>query len=369
MTSISATTSHREPHPVVAPGRGAAKTPISLAADDAQALPSRPAPVDPSATFGPRIDFVELRTRWRGAAEFATALDLDAHRDQAFDSLSLTLPAGSITVLLGTRGAGKTLLACHLLGVVAPDGGQVLVDGQSVWQMPQPQRGELRESFGVFRGGIRIRESALVDSLSVFDNLLAQLRRRGHTDHLEPIARDYLVDFALTGQATTLAGALDPASRRRLALALALVGDPPVVVIDDPGLALDRHHLEHVVNAIKRWHARTHSTMLITVRSLSVAKALGQRVGVLRDGRVIAHGSPERVLAGVVDEESFARRFGTDLGGVGEADPERGRHGLRQIYRTENRRHTALVLAFFLTVIVTAAILLSGLLTNPLIPV
>jgi ABC-type multidrug transport system ATPase subunit len=109
--------------------------------------------------------------------------------------------------------------------------------------------------------------------------------------------------------------------------------------------------------------------MLITVRSLSVAKALGQRVGVLRDGRVIAHGSPEQVLAGVVDEESFARRFGTDLGGVGEADPERGRHELRQIYRTENRRHTALVLAFFLTVIVTAAILLSGLLTNPLIPV
>jgi ABC-type multidrug transport system ATPase subunit len=124
-----------------------------------------------------------------------------------------------------------------------------------------------------------------------------------------------------------------------------------------------------VIDAIKSWHARTGSTMMITVRSLRVARALGQRVAVLRDGRVIADGGPEQVLAGVVDDESFARRFGTDLGGVGEADPERGRHELRQIYRSENRRQLALVLAFFLTVIVIAAVLLSGiLLTNPLVP-
>jgi ABC-type multidrug transport system ATPase subunit len=369
MTSTSTTTSQGELHPVLPSGCGTAQTPASLEADASVPVPAGPVRVEPKSAVGPRVDFVELRTRWRGAAEFATALDLDAHREQVFDALSLTLPAGQISVLLGTRGAGKTLLACHLLGVVAPDDGQVLIDGQSIWQMPEPRRGELRESFGVFRGGIRIRQSAVLDSLSVFDNLLAQLRRRGRTEHLESTAREFLVDFALSGQAATRAGALDSASRRRLALALALVGDPPLVVIDDPGLALDRHHLEHVINAIRRWHARTHSTMLITVRSLRVAKALGHRVAVLRDGRVIAHGSPEQVLTGVIDEHSFARRFGTDMGGVGEADPERGRHELRQIYQTENHRHTALVLAFFLTIIATAAILLSGLLTNPLIPV
>src|SRR5581483_9373150 len=206
---------------------------------------------------GPCVEFVELSTRWRGHVSFAAALDPNGHREQGFDALSLPLPAGRITVLLGAQGAGKTLLACHLLGVAAPDSGAVLVDGQSMWQLPERARTELIGAIGVMRGGVRIQDSAILDSCSVVDNLVLRLARRGPTESAEQHARHYPERFDLTAVAEQLPTALDPGARRRLALVLALAADPPLVVIDEPGQAFDLHHYQRLTEAIKSWQART----------------------------------------------------------------------------------------------------------------
>jgi ABC-type multidrug transport system ATPase subunit len=312
------------------------------------------------AGVGPCVEFVDLSTRWRGHVQFAAAVDLDTHREQVFEALSLTVPAGRITVLLGARGAGKSLLACHLLGVSAPDRGAVLVDGRSVWEQPERARRELLGDVGVLRGGARIQDSAIADSRTVFDNVVVQLARRGRTESVEQHAREYLDRFDLTAVAHERPAALDPGARRRLALALALVGDPSLVVIDDPGQALDLHHYERVSEEVRSWQARTGATMLITVRSLEIARRLGDRVVVLRDGRVLAQGGAEQVLAGVVDDECFQRRFGTNLGGFAEADPERIRRAQRSARKAENRRHLGLVLAFLALGITIMVMLLAG---------
>jgi ABC-type multidrug transport system ATPase subunit len=296
---------------------------------------------------------------------FAAAVDPDNHREQVFDALSLTLPAGRITVVLGARGAGKTLLAAHLLGVSAPDSGAVLVDGCSVWELTERARNELIGGIGVLRGGVRIQDSAILDSRTVVDNLVLQLAHRGRTESAEQHARDYLERFDLTAVAEQLPAALDPGARRRLALVLALAGDPPLVVIDDPGQAFDLHHHERLTDAVKSWQARTGATMLITVRSLEIARRLGDRVVVLRDGRVLAQGGPEQVLAAVCDDESFQRRFGTDLGGFAEADPERIRHAQQANRRAENRRHLGLLCAFIALGITLMVMLLAGIIANP----
>ena len=113
--------------------------PISAAAVTVEAHP----PTAPAAPFapagddrraggvGPTVEFVEVSTRWRQHVTFAAAVEPHGHREQVLDALSLTVPAGQITVLLGARGAGKTLLACHLLGLSAPDSGAVLEIGRA----------------------------------------------------------------------------------------------------------------------------------------------------------------------------------------------------------------------------------------------
>ena|SRR5581483_3584239 len=328
-------------------------------------VPAAVPAVRPRAGVGPCVEFVGLSTRWRGHVNFAAAVDPDSHRGQVFDALSLTLPAGRITVLLGARGAGKTLLACHLLGVAAPDSGAVLVDGRSVWQLPERARTELTGDIGMMRGGARIQDSAILDSCSVVDNLVLRLARRGPTESAEQHARDYLERFDLTAVAEQLPTALDPGARRRLALLLALAADPPLVVIDEPGQAFDLHHYERLSDAVKSWQARTGATMLITLHSLEIARRLGDRVVVLREGRVLSQGGPEQVLAAVCDDESFQRRFGTNLGGFAEADPERIRQAQHANRRTENRRHLGLLLAFLALGITLIVMLLAGIITNP----
>jgi hypothetical protein len=98
MTSTSTTTSYSELNAVLDQGRSGAGTPTPIGDDGTELVPVPPVRLAPIGTVGPRIDFVELRSRWRGDAEFGTALDLDAHREEVFDALSLILPAGHITV-------------------------------------------------------------------------------------------------------------------------------------------------------------------------------------------------------------------------------------------------------------------------------
>jgi ABC-type multidrug transport system ATPase subunit len=88
-------------------------------------------------------------------------------------AVSLTLPSGQVTVLLGDHGSGKTLLALHLLGEVPLSSGQVLSNGHSVWEMPEDKRLMLHDQVGALLGGRRIRRSHIVHDASVRANLLA----------------------------------------------------------------------------------------------------------------------------------------------------------------------------------------------------
>ena len=310
---------------------------------------------------GPQIEFRDLHTRWQAGGQRVSPTAAD--RGEALTGLSLTVPPGQITVLLGDHQSGKSLLALHLLGELAPDSGHVQVGGQSLWELPEQQRRAIHDRFGVLRGGTTIRESELDPHRSVRDNFVDQLRSSDAAALAEQAASDCLEYFDLSEYAEAKPDQLDAAARRRLALALALAADPQVVVIDDPGEALDVTHLEGMLESIKGWQARTEATVLITVHSLRVARELGHQVAVLRGGEVIAHGAPADVLDGVVDDQSYEQRFGTSIGGVAEADPERSGNRTRLLNLAENRRHIAFVVAFFvLAVVIIAALLFSGVL-------
>lgn len=273
----------------------------------------------------PEIEYRDVHTSW-GTYPGPTVPSRGSWgRDEALTGLSLILPAGQTTVLLGDHGSGKSLLALHLLGEVPLTSGQVLSNGQSVWDMPEPKRLMLHDQVGVLLGGRRIRKSHLAPDASVRENVLAQIRRsklRRSNNH-EYATNVWLADIKLSEVADRRPDELGPAERRRLAIALALAWDPALVVIDDPGEALNYTHVHVQIEGFKRWHLYSGSTVLVALRSLMVTKLIADRVAVLRDGKVLAQGSPEEVLHGVIDDDTFEQRFGTGLGGYSEADPQR----------------------------------------------
>jgi glycine betaine/proline transport system ATP-binding protein len=235
----------------------------------------------------------------------------------------LTLPAGKSTVLLGDRKSGKTLVAMHLLLEVPLERGQLLSNGESVWDMPEEKRMMLHSQVGIMIGDSHIRRSHIDTRATVRENLVAQLGRSKNVEDPEDVVEEWLHDYDLTGFADKIPDKTSSAARRRLAMALALAWDPALVVLDDLGAAIDYAHFKPLNEAAVKWHQRTGATVLITVRSLAMAKLVSHQVAILRDGKVLECGPPEEVLHGVTDDESFERRFGTGLGGFSEYDPER----------------------------------------------
>jgi ABC-type glutathione transport system ATPase component len=274
---------------------------------------------DGQAIRGPEIEFRDLHTGWSDYPGKATA----GEREEALAGFSLTLPPGQVTVLLGDHRSGKSLVALHLLLEVPLHGGQIFSNGRSVWEMSEERRQWLHSLVGVLRGGTRIKESHIDVGASVRDNIAERLRHSDLVENTEADVAAWLEDYDLTQDADSLPDQLSPGARRRLAVALALAWDPALVVLDDPGEAIDLAHFARQVETFGRWQTRTRSTVLMTLHSLQVAKAMGHQVAVLRDGQVVAHGSPAEVLDGIIDDETFERRFHTGLGGIAEADPLR----------------------------------------------
>lgn len=258
---------------------------------------------------GPRIEFVGVSTGHNG------------HR--ALADVSFTVPAGSITVLMGNPGGGKSLLVRHLLDEVRPDEGQILIDGQSLWDLPPDQRQRFHDRVGVLRAGNSVRESELDESATVRENIAAQL---GHSDRglgkdTQLTIDDCVAELDLGDVLDSRPADLEPGDKRRLALAVALLGDPAVVVLDDPGEGIDVNHLTSMVAAITGWHRRTGATVLLTIHSIELAKDVADHLVVLRDGYVIEEGQPSALLAEVHQQADFEQRFDTTLG-FREADPE-----------------------------------------------
>jgi ABC-type multidrug transport system ATPase subunit len=286
---------------------------------------------------------------------------------EQLSGVSFTVPAGRVTVLMGGSRSGKTLLVRHLLGQLPPDSGQLVLDGRSVWDTDEAGRRELRGRVGVLRGGQAIQECEWRAEATVAENLALRLRGAGTRDPDADLRR-CLRDFRLDAVADRRPAGLDSSGRRRLGVALALVGGTPLVVVDDPGPGIDVTHLAQMLDAIRHWQAATGATLLITTHSLAVARDLAQHAVILDRGRVVAEGEPARLLAGVRDGRDFARRFHSRLS-VREADPERLRRdtadsGLLSYLGRGLAQQGQLLL--FLLLVIVFGLLLTGVI--PLLP-
>lgn len=243
--------------------------------------------------------------------------------------LRAELPAGQITVLMGPSGGGKTTLVRHLVGLVPPDTGRVLVGGRSVWDLDPKSLKALRAEMGVLLGGATLFEPSVFGSQTVRENLALPL-------HLQNVDEEsiyattvwWLQTLGLEAVADQLPEQISARMRRRVALGAAMVGGRPLIVLDDVDLGLDAPTTARTVQAILTSQRRSGATMLITTHDIELAKALDGRLAVLANGRIVANGPTRELLAGVDDAEEFDRRFHV-LDWMGPPMPEIERSGGR----------------------------------------
>jgi len=199
---------------------------------------------------------------------------------QVLRGVDLAVERGSIVALLGSNGAGKTTLVRILATLLRQDAGTATVNGYDT----ATQDHQVRESLSL------TGQFAAVDEiLSGRENLVLVARLR-HLDDPGRIADDLLERFGLTDAGSRRAGTYSGGMRRRLDIAMSLIGDPPVIVLDEPTNGLDPQSRLEVWQTVKDIAAQGR-TVLLTTQMLDEAEHLADRIAILHGGRIIVDGT------------------------------------------------------------------------------
>ncbi|MFJ3235069.1 ABC transporter ATP-binding protein [Streptomyces sp. NPDC086787] len=219
---------------------------------------------------------------------------------EAVRGISFSVARGEIFALLGTNGAGKTSTVELLEGLAAPAGGRVRVLGHD----PYRERAAVRP-----RTGVMLQEGGFPSELTVTETARMWA---GCTSGALPES-EVLARVGLTGRADVRVKQLSGGERRRLDLALALLGEPEVLFLDEPTTGLDAEGRRETWQLVRTLRD-TGTTVLLTTHYLEEAENLADRLAILHQGRVAAHGTPAEVTAGRPSRISFELPHGHFLG-------------------------------------------------------
>ncbi|NYD38801.1 ATP-binding cassette domain-containing protein [Actinomycetospora corticicola] len=288
--------------------------------------------------------------------------------DRVLEDISLDVAPGRTLVVMGPSGVGKTTLTRILLGLeTADDGsGDVTIGGHVVGDLDPARLREFRQGFGVLLGGTSVYEGSVFASMSAWANVRYPLEARGY-DAATVEARGWnrMVEFDLVDVAHHLPDALSSGTRRRLALAKSFVDDPHLLVLDDPGAAMDRTNRTTLVESIRRARAHTDATMVLTCHDIEMARALGDDLVVILAGRIVETGPVAELLDGVVDAETWDRRFGFSTSFAETDDRSRSTYARVEDARREvTSWHWAVYLVLLLMGLATLIAILSGVIDN-----
>jgi len=216
-------------------------------------------------------------------------------RKLIFDGLSLTVPRGRVTTVMGPSGTGKTTLLRLIGGQLRPDSGRIWVDGEEVARLSNRRLYALRK-----RMGMLFQTGALLTDMNVFENVAFPLRE--HTRLPEELIRN-LVLMKLEAVGLRGASDLSPAQlsggmARRVALARAIALDPDMILYDEPFAGLDPITMGQIVTLIQRTNKTLGLTSVLVTHDVVEAMAISDQVVLIAEGRVMDSGTAEEVRAG-----------------------------------------------------------------------
>lgn len=218
----------------------------------------------------------------------------------AVDGLSLSVRQGEIFALLGVNGAGKTTTVRMLSGLTAPTAGEAFLMGKSI----RTEGAEIKKIIGVSP-----QETAVAPGLTVRENLELLCGIYGFSKEKRLKKMEELTGiFGLSKILKKKAGKLSGGWQRRLSIAMALIGEPEILFLDEPTLGLDVLARSDLWDLIRSLRGRV--TVVLTTHYMEEAESLSDRVAILKDGRLLAVGTPSEINASVgCDrlEEAFVR--------------------------------------------------------------
>ncbi len=232
---------------------------------------------------------------------------IDVHKafgsNRVLRGLNLGIPEGQVSMILGPSGTGKSVCIKHIVGLLYPDQGDVIVAGHSIPSLSDDDLFELRKKFGVL-----FQDGALFGSLNLYDNVAFPLRQ--HTEkgeeEISEIVTRRLREVGLGDANEKMPNELSGGMRKRAGFARALVLDPEIVLFDEPDSGLDPVRTALLCELIKEVHAENGGTYVVITHDILSARRVAEHISILWRGRIVESGPAEELFA---SENPFVRQF------------------------------------------------------------
>ncbi|OGP94238.1 MAG: ABC transporter ATP-binding protein [Deltaproteobacteria bacterium RBG_19FT_COMBO_56_10] len=211
---------------------------------------------------------------------------------RVLDGVDLEIDKGKITVIIGRSGEGKSVLIKHIIGLLRPDDGQILLDGQEISSMNERDWDEGRKRFGMlFQGG------ALFDSMTVGENVGFPLKE--HTDladeDIMKVVDEKLRRVGLVGVEHMMPAELSGGMKKRVGLARAIVMDPEIVLFDEPTTGLDPIMSDSIADLVLDTQRSLQTTYILITHDIPFTYKIADKIAMLHEGRIIEQGSVEEM--------------------------------------------------------------------------
>jgi phospholipid/cholesterol/gamma-HCH transport system ATP-binding protein len=219
--------------------------------------------------------------------------------DRVLDGVTLAVPRGAFTVLVGPSGAGKTVTIKHIVGLLRPTAGSVKVEGKNLARIADAELNEIRRAMSVVLQGTLPFSCGLFFSLNVYENVAFALRERTRwpEERIDAVTMEHLEMVGLRDYANEMPEHLSAGMCKRTAIARALALEARIVIIDDFDSGLDGVRLALLSELIRDVQRETEATFLVTTHDMRAAKTLADHAAVIHDGRIVASGDADAVFA------------------------------------------------------------------------
>jgi len=232
---------------------------------------------------------------------------IDVHkafgRNRILRGLNMSLPEDRISMILGPSGTGKSVCIKHMVGLLYPDEGDILVHGQSVPNLVDDELFEMRKKFGVL-----FQDGALFGSMNLYDNVAFPLRQ--HTDKSEEeianIVNRRLAEVGLGNANDKMPNELSGGMRKRAGFARALVLDPDIVLFDEPDSGLDPVRTALLCELIQEIHEENGGAYVVITHDIASARRVAEHISVLWRGRIVESGPAQELFN---SDNAFVRQF------------------------------------------------------------
>lgn len=220
----------------------------------------------------------------------------DVHRSfdghKVLDGVNLTINTGETTVIIGRSGCGKSVLLKHIIGLLMPDSGRVLINGKDVTKMDEKELSALRMKFGMLFQG-----AALFDSLNIFENVAFSMIEHTTIDRptMQKRVKECLALVGLKGIEDKKPAELSGGMRKRVGLARAIARWPQIMLYDEPTTGIDPIMGDAINDLIIDLHNKLKVTSIAVTHDMISAYKIADRIAMLYNGKIIAVGTPDEI--------------------------------------------------------------------------